>query len=141
MGRRALVLAHDLTSLGRAHGSGAVTLVGDLSMAGGSASSASHLPVERVPRLLGVDGHLVQKHLLHAGTSTGVVRTDLRHVGLTGRHLSGDFLLNRIEVLDETDTPAEVVTLAWNVSDDPASLLHVEGDDLREVLPPGTLNS
>merc|ERR1711881_378364 len=139
-GSRTLVLAHDLAGLGRPHESGTVTLVGDLGLAGEGAGSASHLAVQSIPGPLGVDGHLVQKHLLHASAGLGVVRTvlghlgtDLGQVGLASSNLSGDLLLNRLEVAHQTNTSTDIVALSRDVRDDPASLLHIVGDDPCEV--------
>merc|ERR1712054_708233 len=125
-GSSTLVLAHDLTSLGRATNGSLVTLVLELSGGSKLGLDTTHVAVQGLLGAAGIDSHLGEQSLLHGGTSSLVVCEVASHVGTDGGNvrtaasrLLGNLLLDLVEVLEKAHAPI------GRVGDDHASLLHV----------------
>merc|ERR1712054_761711 len=125
-GSSTLVLAHDLTSLGRATNGSLVTLVLELSGGSKLGLDTTHVAVQGLLGAAGIDSHLGEQSLLHGGTSSLVVCKVASHVGADGGNvrtaasrLLSNLLLDLVEVLEKAHAPI------GRVGDDHASLLHV----------------
>merc|ERR1711988_730978 len=125
-GSSTLVLAHDLTSLGRATNGSLVTLVLELSGGSKLGLDTTHVTVQGLLGAAGIDSHLGEQSLLHGGTSSLVVCKVASHVGADGGNvrtaasrLLSNLLLDLVEVLEKAHAPI------GRVGDDHASLLHV----------------
>merc|ERR1712054_207387 len=76
-----LVLTHDFAGLGRASNGGPVALVLALRKPSELSLDDTHVAIEVILGLLGVDSHLGQELLFHLGTSSLVVCEVLSHLG------------------------------------------------------------
>merc|ERR1712100_263959 len=106
-----LVLAHDLTGLLGATDGLTLALVLELGNSSELSLSLTHGLGEVILSLLGVHSHLGEEHLLHGGTSLGVVSHVLCHLGANGGNVSltrlnllSDVRLNLVEESEQTLT-------------------------------------
>jgi hypothetical protein len=131
-----LVLAHDLTSLAGTGNGALVTLVLTLSEACELSLHHTHVTVQIVLGLLGIDGHLGEERLLHLGASGLVVSKVLCHLGANRSDVSlapSDLLSNLL--LNLVEEGKEALAAVGGVRHDEPSLLDIHRFDGRGVQP------